>query len=138
MPSAKHFLDTNVLLYAVSRHPSEADKTTRAAQLLAQPDRGISVQVVQEFFYNATVKLERPMTREEAVRFLEPFLRLEVVPIRLELFRNACRVSARYQISYWDAAIISAAKELGAAIVYSEDLAHGQSYEGVTVVNPFL
>ena len=78
------------------------------------------------------------MTREEALRFLEPFLRLPVVPVTLELFRRACRSSGRYQISYWDAAIISAAKELGATTVYSEDLAHGQEYDGVRVINPFL
>ena len=44
----------------------------------------------------------------------------------------------RHQISYWDAAIIAAAKELGATIIYSEDLAHGHSYEDIKVINPFL
>jgi predicted nucleic acid-binding protein len=44
----------------------------------------------------------------------------------------------RYQISYWDAAIMAAAKELSAGVVFSEDLNHGQSYDGVVVKNPFL
>jgi predicted nucleic acid-binding protein len=46
----------------------------------------------------------------------------------------ACR---RYVISYWDAAIIEASRALGCAIVLSEDLSHGQDYDGVTVQNPF-
>ena len=50
MPIAKDFLDTNILLYAVSGDPSEADKTARAAQLLTQPGWGLSLQVVQEFY----------------------------------------------------------------------------------------
>lgn len=43
----------------------------------------------------------------------------------------------RYQISYWDGAIIAAAEALGAPIVYSEDMSNGQSYGSVKVVNPF-
>jgi predicted nucleic acid-binding protein len=43
----------------------------------------------------------------------------------------------RFQISYWDAAIVAAAKRLGATTLYSEDLADGQVFEGVQVVNPF-
>ena len=98
MPTVSGFLDTNVLLYAVSRDPSEAGKTAHAAQLLAQPGWGLSLQVVQEFFYNATVKLERPMSRDEATRFLEPVFRLPLAPVTLELFRQACRISGRHQI----------------------------------------
>jgi len=42
------------------------------------------------------------------------------------------------EISYWDAAILGAAKTLGATTLYTEDLSHGQVYHGVTVINPFL
>jgi predicted nucleic acid-binding protein len=40
-------------------------------------------------------------------------------------------------LSYWDAAILVAAKQLGCHTVFSEDLNDGQTYDGVTVVNPF-
>ena len=53
------------------------------------------------------------------------------------LVRIAIEQSIRYRISYWDAAILSAAGALGCRILYSEDLNHGQQYEQVTVVNPF-
>ena len=44
----------------------------------------------------------------------------------------------RYQLSYWDGAIIAAAERLGARVLYSEDLNHGQTYGSVRVENPFL
>jgi len=53
------------------------------------------------------------------------------------LFRAALNIHRRFQISYWDAAIIAAAKQMGCRTVYSEDLSAGQNYDGVTVINPF-
>ena len=41
------------------------------------------------------------------------------------------------EIAYWDAAIVTAAKQMGCQTVYSEDLNSGQNYDGVTVINPF-
>ncbi len=43
----------------------------------------------------------------------------------------------RFQISYWDAAILEAARSLGCDTVLSEDLGDGQDYAGVVVENPF-
>jgi predicted nucleic acid-binding protein len=51
---------------------------------------------------------------------------------------TALEIRDRFQLSYWDAAIIAAARELGCRAIYSEDFSHGQDYDGVTVVNPFL
>ncbi len=42
-----------------------------------------------------------------------------------------------FGISYWDAAILTAARQLGCTTLYTEDLNPGQNYDGVTVVNPF-
>jgi predicted nucleic acid-binding protein len=51
---------------------------------------------------------------------------------------QALDIEARYKISYWNALILQAAESCGAAIVYSEDLAAGQRYGAVQVVNPLL
>jgi predicted nucleic acid-binding protein len=51
------FLDTNVLLYAISKSPAEASKATVANQLIASTNFGLSVQVCQEFYVAATRKL---------------------------------------------------------------------------------
>jgi predicted nucleic acid-binding protein len=44
---------------------------------------------------------------------------------------------ARFQLSYWDAAIIAASRVLGCTEVLSEDLSDGQDYAGIRVINPF-
>ena len=43
----------------------------------------------------------------------------------------------RFSISHFDAQIIAAAQRLDCALVYSEDLSHGQAYGAVRVMNPF-
>ena len=48
------FIDTNVLLYAISRDPAEQDKAKRANDILAGRDLALSVQVLQEFYLQAT------------------------------------------------------------------------------------
>jgi predicted nucleic acid-binding protein len=60
-----------------------------------------------------------------------------VVALDYELFEEATGIQQRFQISYWDAAIVAAAKRLNCGALYSEDLSDGQSYDGVRVVNPF-
>ena len=54
-----------------------------------------------------------------------------------ELVRRGISISQRWQLSYWDSAILAAAESLGVRTVYSEDLSDGQEYEGIRVINPF-
>ena len=54
------------------------------------------------------------------------------------VFEQAAAISQRYQINYWDGAILAAARSLGCDAVYSEDLSAGQDYDGLRVINPFL
>ena len=60
-----------------------------------------------------------------------------VWPVSRELVLEATDARQRFGISYWDAAIVTAARQMGCKTVYSEDLNAGQSYDGVTVTNPF-
>ena len=52
--SAVRFVDTNVLIYAASPAPHEADKQNAAQRLLEAGDLALSVQVLQEFYHQAT------------------------------------------------------------------------------------
>ena len=118
--------------------PEEADKRRRAHDLLKESDLGISVQVLQEFYNQAT----RPtgparLTSEEAMAFLEPLLRLPVQPVEVDIFIEGVAISRRFQLSYWDGAILAAARALGCDAVYSEDLSAEQDYDGLRVINPF-
>ena len=71
------------------------------------------------------------------MEFLHPLAALPIQEITVELFNTATEIRARFGISYWDAAILAAAKMLGCEAVYSEDLSHEQNYDGVMVINPF-
>ena len=137
MPGILAFVDTNVLLYAASTDPTEAGKRTEARRVLSDGAFAFSVQVAQEFFVNATRKLTPALSSADALAFLKGINPATVVAIDYELFEEAIKIQQRFQISYWDAAIVGAAKRLNCGILYSEDLSEGQSYDGVRVVNPF-
>jgi predicted nucleic acid-binding protein len=131
------FIDTNVLLYAVSNSVKEIEKKWLSRALLEQTNFGLSAQVLQEFYVNATGKLAQTLPEAETMEFIRWLEQFPVVPIDMALFHQALEIRKRYRVSYWDAAILAAARTLGAATLYSEDLSHGQMYDGVRVVNPF-
>ena len=133
-----YFLDTNILLYAAAGRADFPSKFRRASALLIEGDFGISTQVLQELFVNLTTKSTMgPMSAAEAMQWVE---RLDTQPcatVDRALIEVAIGISQRYRIDYWDGAILAAAERLGAEIVYTEDLNHGQSYGQVRVINPF-
>ena len=132
------FVDTHVLLYAISRNPGERDKAAVANELLAERDLALSVQVLQEFYVQATreTRADR-LTHRQAADLITAFGRFPVQATTVELVHAALATRDRFGISYWDATIIEAARLLGCETVVSEDLAAGQDYAGVTVTNPF-
>jgi predicted nucleic acid-binding protein len=137
MPTTPAFVDTNVLLYAASTNPSEAGKRNAARSILVTGDYEFSVQVAQEFFVNATGKLKPPMGSTDAMEFLRGIKPATVVALDYALFEEAVEIQDRFKISYWDSAIVAAAKRARCGTLYSEDLTDGQNFDGVKVVNPF-
>jgi predicted nucleic acid-binding protein len=133
-----HFLDTNVLVYAAMERKGEEAKRVRAVDLLQAGEFGVSTQVLQEFYTTVTRSSAVALSPERAVMWLERFVRLPCVSNTPVHVMRSIETARRYQISYWDAAIIVAAGELGATILYTEDLNHGQAYGTVTAINPFL
>jgi predicted nucleic acid-binding protein len=136
--NADAFLDTNVLIYAVSSSPAESVKKERALELIEHSDFGLSAQVLQEFYVNVTRKISLPLSSDEAVALLEQFRCFPVVWTDYPLIVSGVETALRFGISYWDGAIIAAAERLGATTLYTEDLNHGQRYASVLAVNPFL
>jgi len=132
------FVDTNVLLYAASPVSEGPRKRRRALEVLAEPDLAVSVQVLQEFYHQATRDTRRgKLSPSDALDFLEPILMLRVQSVTPDVFRVGAALSRRFRLSYWDGAILAAARACGCDVVYSEDLSDGQDYDGVRVINPF-
>ena len=133
-----HFVDSNVLIYAIASSRAERDKAARSLQILETGDFATSVQVLQEFYVQATraTRHER-ISHQEAVAFIQAMCEFPVQELTVSVLQSALASKARFQISYWDAAIIEAARALGCREVLSEDLSDGQDYDGVRVTNPF-
>ena len=131
------FLDTNVLVYAAAGRGAEEAKRQRALELIENEDFGLSAQVLQEFYVTVTRKIERGLSAERALEWIEQLEAFPCLAIDNALVKVAAEISERYQISYWDGAIIAAAEALGAETLYSEDLNHEQQYGSVQVRDPF-
>jgi predicted nucleic acid-binding protein len=132
------FVDTNVLLYAISHDPAEQVKASRASDILTARDLALSAQVLQEFYVQATrASRPDPLPHQHAVRLIESFRRFPVQDVTSAIVMAALDTRRRFRLSYWDAAIIEASRAMGCAEVLSEDLGDGQDYAGIRVVNPF-
>jgi predicted nucleic acid-binding protein len=134
------FVDTNILLYAISKDPRERRKTDIAIDILETPvgELALSVQVLQEFFVQATrASREGALPHRLAGEYIDHWQAFEVQDNTLDVFHAAVASCRRFKLSYWDAAIIEAARTAGCDTVLSEDLNDGQSYGGVRVRNPF-
>lgn len=132
------FVDTNVLLYDISKAPDEQRKAAIAKRILRRRDLALSVQVLQEFYVQATRESRpNPLRHEEAVQLVEAFCRYPVQELTLPILKAAFVTRDRWRISYWDAAILEAARSAGCGVVLSEDLSDGEDYSGIRVENPF-
>jgi predicted nucleic acid-binding protein len=132
------FLDTNILLYGDDlAYPA---KQQRALDLIlehrTQRTGVVSLQVIQEYFVNATRKLglDPGFARQK----VETYCRFEVVePVAADILA-AIDIHRLHRISYWDALVLHCARKAGCRVVLSEDMLHGQVIDGVRIVNPFL
>jgi predicted nucleic acid-binding protein len=132
------FFDTNILLYSISQEPAETAKRERAVELLDRDDGALSAQVLGEFYVQATRPTRRePLSHELAAAFISKWTRFPVQAINLSIVQAALELKAAHGFSYWDCAIIAAARALGCRELYTEDMNHGREIDGVLIVNPF-
>ena len=131
------FFDTNIFVYAVSAAEEDREKRRIARSLLANEEFALSLQVVQEFINTCLNKIRLGQSREAIAKTVELLLAYPCPGSSPALVRQAFALQGRYRISYWDAAILAAATELGCTTLYTEDLNHGQTYESIKVINPF-
>ena len=135
--SVERFLDTNILLYGYDR--DAGPKREIATDLVADGWRrfgrtAVSVQVLQEFYVNL---IRFGQSHDQARLVIEDLTNWPVVENTLECFGHGLTLCERFKLSLWDAMILAAAKASGARKLITEDLNHGQDYDGVLVLNPF-
>jgi predicted nucleic acid-binding protein len=132
----KCFVDSNVFLYRVDgRHPA---KRAAASERLQEwrDSIVISAQVLQEFYWVATRKLE--ISPNNARLMVQELASAQVVPADERLVLAAVDTAAKSQISFWDALVVEAAVRGKCSLILTEDLNHGEIIRGVRIENPFL
>ena len=133
------FVDTNILVYAYDR--TAGSKFERARGLMEKLwDRGdgvISTQVLEEFYVTITGKIPSPLAPRPAREIVSDLSTWRVTLLEVSDILKASEVGERYRLSFWDALILTSAQKEGVETLWSEDLRHGQEYDGVTVRNPF-
>jgi predicted nucleic acid-binding protein len=135
--TAPVFVDTNVLIYALDdadRKKQEAAREWRA-ELWKRRQGRISFQVLQEFYVKVTRKW--PNVRQNARSEVRDLLAWRPVTVDGAIIEHAWKIQDRYQLSFWDALIVAAAKSASCRYLLTEDLQAGQDLNGILVVNPF-
>lgn len=132
---AGDFLDTNVLIYALS--PAD-ERRWRMAGSLLQQGGCISVQVLNEFATVARRKLGRSwpeITQALAdIRAVCP----PPVPVTVHVHEKALDLAASHGFGFYDALIIAAALQAKCTVLLTEDMQDGQMIDGrLTIRNPF-
>lgn len=138
--SVKIFVDTNVLVY--SRDSSEAVKQPLALHwmkyLWASKTGRLSFQVLQEFYSIVTTKLEPGMEPQNAREDIQSLIAWRPIPVNMDVIKGAWFIQDRFQLSWWDSLIVSAAQNGGCNYLLTEDLQEQQTFGSVRILDPFL
>ena len=127
------FFDTNILVYA---QQSEG-KADRARALFAGGGK-LNVQVLNEF--SAVSRRKQRREWNEIAEAISDVLAVVDPPLALtlDLHKAARTLAENSQLSFYDALIVAAAIEAGCDTLYTEDMQHGRTFGGLTIVNPFI
>jgi len=138
--SDKYFVDTNILMYAHDKAAGAKHERAKAIVEELWRDRTgvVSTQVLQELSVNLRKKVRQPVDAKATRDIVADYLAWQVIVNGGEAILDALDIEKRYQISFWDALIVQAAQSSGAEVLYSEDLADGQRYASIHVLNPFV
>jgi predicted nucleic acid-binding protein len=132
------FLDTNILVYAVSHRLADQAKRDRARSLLRFTAQAVSLQVLQEFYSVCRAPKKLNLSHAETIAYLKPWRRFFIFEPTAETFDAALALCEHHSLSFYDANILAAAAHADCDTLLSEDLGHNQRYGHVTVINPFL
>ena len=97
----------------------------------------LSYQVLQEFYLTVTAKLRPGLDPENARKDVRSLLAWEPIVVNDQVLENAWLVQDGYQISWWDALVVSAAQLGDCRYLLTEDLQENQKFGSLRIINPF-
>jgi predicted nucleic acid-binding protein len=131
------FIDTNLLVYADARdEPVKQRAALDVLKALFETGNGVlSTQVLQEYCNVALKKLKLPAQQIRAQ--LDLYAHFEVVQITPSLIRAGLDLQQIRRVGFYDAIILVSAQTAGCSMLFSEDMAAGETVNGVRIINPF-
>ena len=136
--ATRHFIDTNVLVYAEAKDYPLKQKAafTLLKQLYEETSGVLSTQVLQEYCNVALKKLRlTPQYIRSQLDFYEQF---EVIQVTPAIIRTGMDLHQTRSIVFYDAIVIASASTAGCSVLFSEDMNAGEIMNGVRIVNPFV
>jgi predicted nucleic acid-binding protein len=136
-------VDTNVFVYALD--DTEAAKQAKAQELIGglvqPPVQTVMLWQVAGELLSCLRKWESAgrITPADVERHFRDALALFPLKVpSVSVFEIAFDLHGRFSLSHWDSMLLAACKEAGVTTLYSEDMATGTDYDGLTIVNPFV
>jgi predicted nucleic acid-binding protein len=128
------FVNSNILLYAVDNADPRKQRVARdwRAELWKSRLGRVSFQVLNEFYVNA-VRL-KPAASDEARAEVRDLLAWNPVVTDACVIERGWKLQDRYQLSFWDSLIVTAARTAACGFLLTEALQDGQKLDGVEVV----
>lgn len=130
-------IDTNILAYAEGvGDVTRRDATMELLSRLPTEAVLIPVQVLGELFRVLTGKANcsPDIARTRILQWADSF---EVSDSTWSAFQSAFDLTADHGLQIWDALILSVTAENRCRMLLTEDMQHGFTWRGVTVVNPY-
>lgn len=131
------FIDTNIVVYAHLKQPSELDKWELAFKIINEQQFIMSTQVLSEYYAALLRNKVDEKLIQENINLL--IARHEICVITISIIKLTHQIKLKYHFSYWDSLILATALENQCTQLYSEDMQHNQLIEDqLKIINPFL
>ena len=138
-PQQDYFLDTSILVYAYDSSAGLKHSLARefVEECWENENGCLSIQVLQEFYVTVTRKIKSLLEPQTARQIIADLAHWRVHSPEASDILQAIDLRQSHQLAFWDAMVVQSAMCLGCKQLISEELAHGQTFGEVSVVNPF-
>ena len=135
-------VDTNIFVYSLDANEPDKQakaKLLRAGLVGARPRTIPPWQIAGELLnWLRKWELQGRVSKGDVEAHFRDILAMFPLAIPgVQVLATYFGLRKRFSLSHWDGMLLAACKEAGVTTLYSEDMAAGMSYDGVTIVNPF-
>ena len=134
MRNSTEAVDTNVLIYL---HDSSNIRKRKIAEDILANDPVLCSQVISEYI-NVTRRLLNLPKADILLQTATLFKDCRIIQVSCDTITNASNLINKYGFQIFDAIIVASAIESSCSVLFSEDMQHGLSIDGLKICNPFV